>query len=222
MKKRIIPTLVLTFTIIGIMISCSKDNSNAKLVDPSNLSEDKAFIELTTETYDYLLFISSRVKTNNLSLPLLQAQLSTLQGKKLPYAEQMANIDIIFKGNLSQRLNEHMKAYKRNWENIKSKYTTITQKILEKECAEVLANKYKKQKVSQNVAQKLAGPIDCGWRYYLCAGAATAGAVLCHAGCDTTALATTAGLGIPVCVALCGTLQTFAIVQCSDSYCTPN
>ena len=218
MKKRIIPALFLTITIIGIMISCSKENSNATLENPNNLSEDKAFIELTTETYDYLLFISSRVKTNNLSLPLIKAQLSTLESKKLHFAEQMASIDIIFKGNLSKRLNEHMNAYKRNWENIKLRYNKISQEVLEKECAEVLANRYKKQKNLQNVAQRYAVPV-CGWRYYLCSGAATAGAILCHAGCDKTALATTAGLGIPVCVALCGTLQVSAIVQCSDSYC---
>lgn len=60
---------------------------------------------------------------------------------------------------------------------------------------------------------------DCGWRFYVCSGAATAGAILCHAGCDTTALATTAGLGIPACVAICGTLQVWALVQCTDSYC---
>ena len=59
----------------------------------------------------------------------------------------------------------------------------------------------------------------CDWRYYLCSGASTAGAILCHASCETTALATTAGLGIPACVVACGTLQAFAIVQCSDSYC---
>ncbi len=57
-----------------------------------------------------------------------------------------------------------------------------------------------------------------GWRYGLCIAAAVAGSVLCHAGCDTTALATTAGLGIPACVWACGTLQVMASVQCYDSY----
>lgn len=59
----------------------------------------------------------------------------------------------------------------------------------------------------------------CGWRYYLCGAAATVGAILCHAACDGTALATTAGLGIPACVAACGTAQAYALVQCSDTYC---
>jgi len=60
---------------------------------------------------------------------------------------------------------------------------------------------------------------DCGWRYYLCASAATAGAILCHGTCESSAIATTAGLGIPACVALCSTLEIEAMVQCHDSYC---
>lgn len=220
MKKRFISALVLSIAILVFIIGCSKDKSNAKLQDPTNLSEDEAFIELSTETYDYLLFISKIAKSNSLLQLDIQTQLSDLQSKSLPFAEQMTNIDIIFKGSISQRLKKHMEEYKSNWDNLKFKYSTITQEILEKECAEVLAKKHQKQKTSQNVAQREAAP-DCGWRYYLCAGAATAGAILCHAGCDTTALAITAGLGIPACVALCGTLQAFAIVQCSDSYCSP-
>lgn len=211
-------------TIIGFMIGCSKDKGNStneKLKDPNNLSEDKAFIDLTKETYGYLLFISTTVKSNSLSLPTVQTQLYDLQSKNLTFTEQMNNIDIIFKGNFSTRLNEHMIAYKKNWEYIKSKYSTIHQNVLEKECAEVLANNYTKQNGSKNVAKKLALVEDCNWRYYLCAGAATAVAILCHAGCDTTALALTWGLGIPACVALCGTLQVLAIVQCHDTYCTP-
>ena len=59
----------------------------------------------------------------------------------------------------------------------------------------------------------------CNWRYYACSSAATAGAILCHAACETTALATTAGLGIPACVALCSAGQAWAIILCADTYC---
>lgn len=60
---------------------------------------------------------------------------------------------------------------------------------------------------------------DCSWKYYGCSAAATAGAILCHAGFDTTALATTAGLGIPACVLACGTLQAWAIIECEERFC---
>lgn len=187
------------------------------LENPTKLNEDKPFIELTTKTYEYLLFISNNIKSNSLSLPILQTQLSDLQTKNLPFSEQMARIDVIFKANLSQRLYEYMKVYKNNWEDIKSNYAPISQEILEKECAEVLSNRYQKQQSLGNMTQRAAR--DCGWRYYLCAAAATAGAVACHAACDGTALATTAGLGIPACVALCGTAQAYGLVVCGDSYC---
>lgn len=63
------------------------------------------------------------------------------------------------------------------------------------------------------------GTEKCGWRYYLCAGAATSGAILCHGACSGTAIATTAGLGIPACVAGCGIMQAYLIVECGDKYC---
>lgn len=222
MKKRIIPALVLSITFLGFIIGCTKDISDAKLKDPAKLSEDKAFIEFTTKTYDYLLFLSKTVKSSSLSMPDMQKKLSKLQNENLPFTEQMNNIDIIFKAPVSKRLKEHMEMYKSDWDKIKSKYSTISQEVLEKECAEVLSNKYKKQSsITPNTVQRLTDPVDCGWRFYLCGGAATAGAVVCHASCDATAIATTAGLGIPACVALCGMMQAYALVVCADTYC-PN
>lgn len=53
----------------------------------------------------------------------------------------------------------------------------------------------------------------------LCIVAPSATAVLCHAACDTTALATTAGLGIPACVLACGLVQVYMSVECMDKHC---
>jgi|GEM_PF-1348586 len=219
MKKTSLTTIAILILSITLIMGCSKNINKPDLKNPSELSEDKAFIELATETYDYLIFISKQVSKNHLTSLDLQSQLSSLQSKNLPFNEQMISIDIIFKGDISERLNSHMKAYSLNWNTIKSKYSVINQEILEKECSEILSRKKIKEKKNLNEPQSLYAPNDCGWRYYLCSGAAAAGAILCHAGCDTTALATTAGFGIPACILLCGTLQSFAIVQCNDSYC---
>jgi len=113
-----------------------------------------------------------------------------------------------------------MKMFNANWNVLKTEYKSITQELLEKECAEVLSNKFGKRKKYSGIASSEMKASDCGWRYYLCAGAATAGAILCHGACETTAIVTTAGLGIPACILLCGTLQAFAFVQCGDSYCS--
>lgn len=221
MNKQLLRLTFLTFFMSGIFASCTKIDTTINLDKNTKLSEDKAFIDLTVETYEYLIFIANQTTTKNLSFSILNKKLSELQNKNLPFLDQMVNIDLIFKGNVSERLYQHMKVYKKNWLDIRSRYTNLNRDVLERECAEVLAKKFGKELNNEN--QNLLEPSGgCGWRYYLCSGAATAGAVLCHAACDTTALATTAGLGIPVCVLACGTLQAFAMVQCSDNYCPTN
>jgi hypothetical protein len=223
MKKFLNIPIVFALMISTIICGCSKNTINEKLYDPTNLSNDEKFIELATETYDFINFLSQKVKQNSLKLTSLQQQLSQLQNENLSFDEQMTAIDKIFKGKISVRLATHMKIYSTNWKLIKASYSSIPVEILNKECAEVLRNKTKK--TNNNVAFReydefIEPEGGCGWRYYLCSGAATAGAILCHAGCDTTALATTAGAGIPICVALCGTLQVWAISQCNDNYCS--
>jgi hypothetical protein len=223
MKKVFKISILFALMISTIICGCSKNAINEKLKEPSNLNDDVTFIELTTDTYDFINFLSQNVKQNSLKFTSLQQQLSQLQNENLSFDEQMTAIDKIFKGTISVRLATHMKIYSTNWNLIKAAYSTIPVEILNKECAEVLRNKAKK--INKNVAFReydefIESEGGCGWRYYLCSGAATAGAILCHAGCDTTALATTAGVGIPVCVALCGMLQVWAISQCYDNYCS--
>ena len=88
--------------------------------------------------------MSTKVKAASLSFPKLQSQISNLQNKNLPFNKQMAFIDVIFKGTVSQRLIDHMKTYKSNWSSIKLKYGEISQEILEKECTEVIAKNIQK------------------------------------------------------------------------------
>jgi len=57
--------------------------------------------------------------------------------------------------------------------------------------------------------------VDCGWRYNLCSGAATAGSIACHGSCDIA----TVGLGIPACIEICGMMEVYALVVCADIYC---
>jgi hypothetical protein len=214
MKKNFITSLLVSILLISLVASCSKNQNSNKMEDPNNLSEDKAFIQLATETYDYLLFVSNNLKQVKLTQSEIQNNLAKIQAQTLNYEEQMKSIDLLFKNSFSIRLEKHMKTYVLIWKDLNSRYSDISQEILEKECAEVLSNKFSNSNRDVNAKK------DCGWKFYLCAGAATAGAVLCHAGCETTALATTAGLGIPACVAACGTLQAWAIVQCEEKYCT--
>lgn len=208
---------VIIFT--NLFLGCKKNTEQTKLKNPTELSEDEQFVKLTIETYDYLLFISHTIKKNNLTLVELQTQLSAIRNTQMSYSDQLSSIDKAFQSRVSDKIEMHIKTYNSIWISLKSQYQNITQEVFANECAEVIKKHNEKHVNRNNDLSAMLAADDCGWRYYLCSGAATAGAILCHAGCDTTALATTAGLGIPVCVAACGTLQAYAIVQCADSYC---
>ena len=115
--------------------------------------------------------MSTKVKAASLSFPKLQSQISNLQNKNLPFNKQMAFIDVIFKGTVSQRLIDHMKTYKSNWSSIKLKYGEISQEILEKECTEVIAKniqqiamvlfKSDKAQLKKEKQQVVTGDIIC-------------------------------------------------------------
>lgn len=113
---------------------------------------------------------------------------------------------------MSERFEKHFIIFNDKMMLLSKKYDMKDLKLIEDSYSYVLG-----RLPQNNSGSNLSS--DCGWRYNLCITAAGAGAILCHAGCDTTALATTAGLGIPACVALCSTIQVAASVQCYDTYC---
>ncbi len=221
MKKKLIGILIIAFTATSIFVGCSKKNSDVELKDPENLSEDKAFIELTNETFYYILYISRLTKQKSLVLSDLQKSISVLQNKNQSFDYQMIVLDSLFKGDISTRLLEHMNVFKTNWSKIKIAYKPISSEILDKECSEVLSTKIS-QPISRSSLPTMKAPRSgsgCSWKYYLCAGAATSGAILCHASCDATALVATVGLGIPACVVLCGIVQVGGLAICQDNFC---
>jgi hypothetical protein len=94
---------------------------------------------------------------------------------------------------------------------------------LQKECVEVFKIKYADEYVKTKDNEDNNGPVlssaslggSCGWRYYLCSAAATSAAILCDGACISASV----GLGTPACVVLWASIQTFALVQCADTYC---
>ena len=66
-------------------------------------SEDKAFTQLATETYDYLLFVSNNLKQVKLTQSEIQNNLAKIQAQTLNYEEQMKSIDLLFKNSFSIR-----------------------------------------------------------------------------------------------------------------------
>lgn len=217
---------LLAFVVIISISSfgCSKKQVVYNSTDVTKLNENKAYIKLTLETNSFLQYLSETAKAKSLYLPDVIKRLNTIRYKNLSFDDQMREIDKIFTTDVSTRLFTHMTTYSETWPEINKNYTNISKEILESEATEVLNDNRQlglqlqiKSYSTNNIKVSLVA--DCGWRYSLCVGAATAGAILCHAGCETTALATTAGLGIPLCVAACGTIQAYAGMECFDNYC---
>ena len=189
------------------------------------MNEDEKFKKLTIDTYNTLLFFSQKIKSNSFKVKSLQRDIKNIENKNLNFDDQMKKLNEIFKENVSVNIERYMRIYSTNWEVIKSEYGNISPNLLENECLEIIKDIIDRKVSSEyrmgedEIKSTIGSGGDCPWKYYLCAAAATAGAILCHGGCDTTALAVTAGLGIPACVALCVTLQAAALVQCQDNYC---
>jgi hypothetical protein len=216
MKKNFISLLTVVVAITLTIFSCTKQGIEKQLKDQALLNEDETFIAMVHETHDYLKFLGASIKANSLNKDEINTNLSKLQSKNLSFDAQMKEIDGIFKIPVSVRLNSHMIATQKSMQELESNYGKIDAATMNREIEKVMATIAPKTDESNAITLAVA---DCSWKYYGCSAAATAGAILCHAGCDTTALATTAGFGIPACVLACGTLQAWAIIQCEESYC---
>ena len=219
MKNNIFTLLIISLLVALLMIGCEKQESKIEIKDQSFLNEDKNFIALVLETNQFLNFLASNIKAKNLVQSDFIKQIETLKLDHLSFESQLIQIDLIFKAPVSGRLKQHMSIYKNNMAQILKEYGNLDNTILAKEIDEILVKILPNQIDNDSKSFSIAG---CSWKYFGCSAASTAAAMLCHASCDATALATTAGFGIPACVIACGAVQAWLIVECEDKYCNLN
>ena len=219
MKNNIFTLLITSLLVALLMIGCEKQESKIEIKDQSFLNEDKNFIALVLETNQFLNFLVSNIKAKNLVQSDFIKQIETLKSDHLSFESQLIQIDLIFKAPVSGRLKQHMSIYKNNMAQILKEYGNLDNTILAKEIDEILVKILPNQIDNDSKSFSIAG---CSWKYFGCSAASTAAAMLCHASCDATALATTAGFGIPACVIACGAVQAWLIVECEDKYCNLN
>ena len=219
MKNNIFTLLIISLLVALLMIGCEKQESKIEIKDQSFLNEDKKFIALVLETNEFLNFLASNIKAKNLVQSDFIKQIETLKSDHLSFESQLIQIDLIFKAPVSGRLKQHMSIYKNNMAQILKEYGNLDNSILTKEIDEILVKILPNQIDNDSKSFSIAG---CSWKYFGCSAASTAAAMLCHASCDATALATTAGFGIPACVIACGAVQAWLIVECEDKYCNLN
>ena len=219
MKNNIFTLLIISLLVALLMISCEKQESKIEIKDQSFLNEDKNFIALVAETNEFLNFLATNIKAKNLVQSDFIKQIETLKSDHLTFESQLIQIDLIFKAPVSSRLKQHMSFYINNMAQILKEYGNLDNTILAKEIDEILVKILPNQINNDSKSYSIAG---CSWKYFGCSAASTAAAMLCHASCDATALATTAGFGIPACVIACGAVQAWLIVECEDKYCNLN
>jgi hypothetical protein len=219
MKNNIFTLLIISLLVALLMIGCEKQESKIEIKDQSFLNEDKNLIALVIETNEFLNFLGSNIKAKNLVQFDFIKQIEALKSDHLSFESQLIQIDLIFKAPVSGRLKQHMYIYKNNMAQILKEYGNLDNSILAKEIDEILVKILPNQIDSDSKSFSIAG---CGWKYFGCSAASTAAAIICHASCDATALATTAGFGIPACVIACGAVQAWLIVECEDKYCNLN
>ena len=219
MKNNIFTLLIISLLVALLMIGCEKQESKIEIKDQSFLNEDKNFIALVAETNEFLNFLATNIKAKNLVQSDFIKQIETLKSDHLSFESQLIQIDLIFKAPVSGRLKQHMSIYKNNMAQILKEYGNLDNSILTKEIDEILVKILPNQIDNDSKSFSIAG---CSWKYFGCSAASTAAAMLCHASCDATALATTAGFGIPACVIACGAVQAWLIVECEDKYCNLN
>lgn len=213
MKKIKLNQLLLILIFVSSFLQgCGEESlvHQEKIITPETLSNHKNFKIISKEMVDYTIFIKEVIENHKLSSSELIPKINSIVKSDLTSNEKLLELNKLLNANLSERVKKNASIISINWENLKSEFKIIDDEILQ--------NAFKINLEDNN--QYFLKTMSCPWRYDVCLVAAYSGAVLCHAGCDTTALATTAGLGIPACVALCGSLQIFASVQCYDSYCT--
>ena len=219
MKNNIFTLLITSLLVALLMIGCEKQESKIEIKDQSFLNEDKNFIALVLETNEFLNFLAANIKAKNLVQSDFIKQIEILKSDHLSFESQLIQIDLIFKAPVSGRLKQHMSIYKNNMAQILKEYGNLDNSILTKEIDEILVKILPNQIDNDSKSFSIAG---CSWKYFGCSAASTAAAMLCHASCDATALATTAGFGIPACVIACGAVQAWLIVECEDKYCNLN
>ena len=219
MKNNIFTLLIISLLVALLMIGCEKQESKIEIKDQSFLNEDKNFIALVAETNEFLNFLATNIKAKNLVQSDFIKQIETLKSDHLSFESQLIQIDLIFKAPVSGRLKQHMSIYKNNMAQILKEYGNLDNSILTKEIDEILVKILPNQIDNDSKSYSIAG---CSWKYFGCSAASTAAAMLCHASCDATALATTAAFGIPACVIACGAVQAWLIVECEDKYCNLN
>ncbi len=211
------------FAFCAILGSCSKTSVEPMAIKTNKLSQDTNFINVVNQERDLLKFISHLAVTKGMTLVELKNKIESLNDKDLNSSNASYLVDEFIGNENVSFLKDYAKKYSNNWNQINRKFNYVSMQQIDTACNQVLSQEINSQLLKSVIIDRIATNSlieinmlnDCGWKYSLCTSAALATGILCHANC----IGLTAGLGTPVCVLLCGTIEAAAGVACIDNYC---
>lgn len=212
MKKiiKVVPRILILIFSLFVFSSCENESEieiEQQSVTARQLIEEESFRKIAKEMTDFSGLIINALTSQEIPRQEVISQIKKIENSRLSVEEQakklgkLLNIDFLENG-------VNTNVISKNLEILNSKYTGIEEQLL----TETFELYFEKNSLE---LQSREGVGECGWRFYLCSAAAIAGGTICLGGCTVG----TAGVGAPGCLYLCGIIQTFAIVQCSDLFC---
>jgi hypothetical protein len=222
MKNQIFGLLLICIFFIG----CTKQEMVAPVessVNSNLLARDSNFIKILEQEKQLTRFINQLAIEKGLTIVELQNKLQYLHDKDL-HSGSGDQILYAFLGEANVNyMSSYIKKYRQNLQSLNHKYTYISIQDIDSAVKQVYQNEFNFPLVntssmdirSTNAYLEVNKEKDCGWKYTICIAGATSAAIFCHIGC----IGSTAGIGAPVCVILCGTIQAAAGLVCIDNYC---
>jgi hypothetical protein len=224
MKTQIFGLLFISF----LFVACTKNEVVTPFVNAKALASDSNFIKMLGQEKQLTHFINQLAIEKSLTIVELQNKLQYLHDKDLNSGSgDQLLYDYLGEANVNF-MNSFAQKYQQNWSSLNKQYSYISIQDIDSAVKQVYAYRYNAEAITSNQVFNIKSNAinsinyisinkanDCGWKYALCMAAATAGGILCHANC----IGLTAGLGTPVCVLLCGTIELAAGVGCIDSFC---
>lgn len=208
-----------SFVVFVCLCACKKSESIINSQSPiiESLLNDTSFNKIINNEIELRNRLESICLEKNLDINELNLKIKLIIEKSSSLNELKNNLNKNINDNFYEFLVNFNSQYSQNWDNLNKKYSSIKEVEIKEATIQyfnrrsilLYENKTKSNGIKANMKNQ------CSWGYDLCIAGATSAAILCHVGC----VGSTAGLGTPACVLLCGTIQVAAGAQCMSSFC---
>lgn len=188
------------------VVSCSNDEQvienkmNKKTISVYELSQNENFMNMITEMNNYSKFIKETIEESNVSSSEFKNKFEIIMNSDLSDDEKVEQLNSVFGEDLVKKMEKNSFVINKNWKVLTSQYSNIDEVLLTETLNSYLGGNFRAFGVS-----------NCSWKHYVCMSAA----ILCHSTC----VGGTGGFGAPACYLMCGSIQSMAVIECTERYC---